>query len=49
MMIVSDAIIWSVTYVACGLYYKNILMIVSADRKLCLYYKCFSSPSPSHN
>ncbi len=30
---------------ASGLYYKNILTIASDDRKLCLYYKCFISPS----
>ncbi len=28
-----------------GLYYKNILTIVSDDRKWCLYYKCFMCPS----
>ncbi len=28
-----------------GLYYKNNLMIASDARKLCLYYKCFISPS----
>jgi len=26
--------------IICGLYYKHILMIVSDDRKWCLYYKC---------
>ncbi len=26
----------------CGLYYKNILTILSDDRKWCLYYKCAS-------
>ncbi len=30
-----------------SLYYKNILMIISDDRKLRLYYKCFISPSLS--
>ncbi len=30
-----------------GLYFKNILMIVSDDRKLSLYYKCFIRPSLS--
>ncbi len=29
----------------CGLYYENILTIVSDDHKLRLYYKCFISPS----
>jgi hypothetical protein len=29
----------------CGLYYKNILMIVSDDHKGRLYYKC-ASPYP---
>jgi hypothetical protein len=28
-----------------GMYYKNILMIVSDDCKLCLYYKC-ALPQP---
>jgi hypothetical protein len=27
-----------------GLYYKNILTIVSDNVKLCLYYKCLISP-----
>ncbi len=31
----------------CGMYYKNILMIVTDNRKLCLYYKCFISHSLS--
>ncbi len=31
----------------CGLYYKNILMIVNDNHKLRLYYKCYISPSLS--
>ncbi len=30
-----------------GLYYKNILTIVSDDRKCCLYYNCLISPNLS--
>ncbi len=30
---------------ACGLYYKNILTIVSNDCKLRLYFNCLISPS----
>ncbi len=37
----------SILPLCCGLYYKNILMIVSDNHKLCLYYKCFISPSLS--
>jgi hypothetical protein len=29
-------------YLFSGLCYKNIFMIISDDRKRCLYYKCFS-------
>jgi hypothetical protein len=36
--------IWHMSYIS-GLYYKNILTIVSGDCKLCLYYKCFISPN----
>jgi hypothetical protein len=37
---------WHASYIS-GLYYKNILTIISEDRKLCLYYKCFISPNLS--
>ncbi len=42
-MFYTKADLWSnkndVTLMASGLYYKHILMIVSDDRKWCLYYK----------
>ncbi len=37
----------SINRATSGLYYKIILMIVSDNRKLRLYYKCFISPSLS--